>query len=265
MANRTIDEYEDFLYSGDESDGRKTPEYDEENIVTTSVGLARLQAAGATNESRSNTIPRPPPLKEIEFFDVPNVIKNDKLFKGSADDKFVSRLMNEPSIQTVYMLIKPWIITKRKFGGPSDVIQQLHRYGFSHVSTRTVNQYDGMSREIYIEFLLDPFHKQKKDEEKKKHDEIIRRRALREIASRGKKRDEFYENSESDSDDDPDFRQVENDMNKSIALSAMTMDIEEDEIPSFVDERVHFDVVMKNVENIFTIQNLQFHIVRIQK
>ncbi len=246
--------------SGESDEERGDPGYTEEDLSYTESGLQSVIGKSATPEVPEVSAPvtRAPALPPL-----PNLITKDHLFRSSANPYFLARLLSEPSIEMVYITVQPWIHARRAFvSGPSDVIQQLTRYGVSYVSTSGIDEMAKSihAARIYVEFLLDPFHKQKVEEERKRQEDLERRRAIANIATFGK-----HANSDSESSED-ELRGVrEIDINANISLQSMVLDIEEEEIPAFVDERVHFDVIMEKEGEMYYIVGLQFYIVNIQK
>lgn len=284
------DDESEYIQSSD--DDRKDPgPYTEKNVVETCVGLARLQVcaekvkdmtseksslsflkngenSNRTNHTNLTTTQKTFASQESQSHPstiLPNLILKDKIFRSTANPVFLARLLREPIIETIYLIVQPWVISKKEFrNGQMDVIQQLIRYGVSFVSTRTSSDVLDMdkNRYIYVEFLLDPFHKQKMEEKKKKEEDMERRKTMRRLAM-ANKRDDFNSSEEdSESESPEDFSKG---ISERVNLLSMTMDIEEDEISAFVDERVHFDVILKQCDKTFYTDRLQFYIVNIQK
>lgn len=253
----------------------------EKDVEKTCVGLARLQVHGDAlqkkiveeqqeqdQEDENENIPtRPEPMdiRTKTLSALPNLIIRDRLFRSTANDQFLTRLLQEPPIQTIYMQVKRWVMMKKEFkNGQNDIITQLTRLGVHFVASRQSQELDdSYSRDIYIEFLLDPFHKQKMEEKKKKEEDMDRKRTLRRIA-RSNKDDRYLLSSESESSTDEDAG-PEPIFTENVLLESMMIDIEEEEIPGFVEERVHFDVILHQTTEKTNVKGLQFYIVNVQK
>lgn len=267
FSNSEVREMQDSR--GSDSD-REEPTYTEDDVANASEGMARILKKKMAMEERQKA---PPALeKEKVSMDCkvpPNVITKDSIFHSGAHPAFLTRLLNEPSIEMVYVVCKSWQISRRAFpAGPSELVQQMRRYGISHVLTKSDSSLkDDTSKHIYVEFLLDPFYKQKMEEKRKRMEDLHRRRSVNLIATFGKQANSDSESSEEDDGmGDLEHRLADLDVNHGPRLEQMVLNIDDEEIPGFVDERVHFEVVLNRGEDkAYYIQDMYFYIVSIQK
>lgn len=249
---------------------REEPVYTEEDVVEAGLGMGRILKKKLELRDQECA---PPDLDKarvsVSEKSLPNVITKDRIFRSGAHPVFLARLLRERSIETTYLKVNSWKIARRPFGnGASELVQQIRRYGVAHVMTKMDSNLDDQAgNHMYVEFLLDPFHKQKMEEKRKRMEDMQRRRAVNLIATFGKQANTDSESSEDDDGmGDLEQRLCNLDVNQGPRIEQMILDIDDEEIPGFVDDRVHFEIVLtRGPDKLYYIEDLYFYIVSIQK